>query len=138
HGGVFMPTVTTTSNAATPDGPQEIKSLTVAGDVSDSVLDAPGTVGAITVAGRVVASTGTRIQAGYNTGSKLGTLTAGAWGQAGSTLTTDLVSRAVGTFALKGNVARGFVGTADRGFIDILGSAAGVGLGTFTGTGTAT
>ena len=50
------------------------------GDATDLVLDAPAAVGSIAVAGRVAASTGTtRIQAGYNSGSKLGTLTAGAW-----------------------------------------------------------
>jgi hypothetical protein len=106
--------------------------------VLDSVIDAPASVGSITVGGRVATGIGsTRIQAGYNTGAKLGTLSAGAWGQAGSPATTDLVTRAVGTMTLKGNAARGFVGTTDRGFIDVLGNAAGVGLGTFTGTGTA-
>src|SRR5207248_2258113 len=78
------------------------------------------------------------LQAGYAGGAKLGSLTAGAWGQAGTSLTTDLVTRAVGTFALKGNAARGFAGTTDLGFVDVLGNAAGVGLGTFTATGTAT
>jgi hypothetical protein len=131
--------VSTSTIAAGAGGPQAVGTLTVAGDVIDSVLDAPATVGAITVGGRVASETGgTRIQAGYNLGSKLGTLAAGAWGLPGNPVTTDLVSRAVGTFALKGNAARGFVGTADDAFIDVLGSAAGVGLGTFTATGTST
>jgi hypothetical protein len=128
-----------TAAAKAKAGPQAIGSLTMAGDFTNSVLDAPASVGSITVGGRVTSlSSGARIDAGYNTGGKLGTVTVGAWGTAGIALTTDLVSQAVGTFSLKGNVARGFVGTADRAFVDILGSAGGVGLGTFSGTGTST
>lgn len=48
------------------------------------------------------------------------------------------MTRAVGTIALRGNAARGFVGTTDRGFIDILGNAGGVELGTFAANGTST
>src|SRR5262249_334083 len=98
-------TVAVTSTAVGPTGPQAIGSLSVAADVRDGVLDAPGTVGAITVGGRITffSSSGSRLQAGYNSGSKLGTLTAGAWGEAGFPVTTALVTRAVGTFALTGN-----------------------------------
>jgi hypothetical protein len=138
-GSITNSVVSANSTAVTAAGLQAIKSLTVAGDALDLVVDAPAAVGAIAVGGRVTSfSSNTRIQAGYNSGSKIGTLTAGAWGQSGNVLTTDLVSQAVGTFTLKGNTARGFVGTTDRGFIDVLGNASGMGLATFTGSGTAT
>lgn len=127
-------------NSTTPTiPPTAIGTLSATGDFSDSVLDAPNRVGTISVTGRITALSGVaRVQAGYSlfTGG-LGSLTAGAWGQAGINLTTDFVTRDVGTFNLKGNTARGFAGTADRGFIDILSNLAGVGLGTFSATGTA-
>jgi hypothetical protein len=136
-GSITASTMATDSTATTKTGPQAIQSLTAAGDFQDSTIDAPATVGTIGIGGRVVsASVETRVLAGYNSGAKLGTLSAGAWGQATGTLLTDLNTRAVGTFALKGNAVRGFVGTSDRAFIDILGNSAGVGLGTFTSTGT--
>jgi hypothetical protein len=138
-GSITTSTVSADSTATTKTGPQAIQSLTAAGDFQDSTIDAPATVGTISVGGRVFSNTvETRVLAGYNTGAKLGTLSAGAWGQAAGTLLTDLNTRAVGTFALKGNAVRGFVGTSDRAFIDILGNSAGVGLGTFTSTGTLT
>ncbi len=133
-------TSTIAINAGTPlaGAVQALGALTVAGDFSGSVLDAPATVGKIEVLGRIAGSSvETRIQAGYAAGNKLGSITAGAWGQAGSNFTTDLVTQSVGTFTLKGNAARGFVGTTDRGVIDILGNAGGIGLGTFSATGTA-
>jgi hypothetical protein len=125
-------TVAVNSTAATLAGPRAISTLTVAGDFDGSTLDAPGTVGTISVAGRVVNAS---VRAGYAPGSKLGSLTAGAWGQSISTSPVELVSQNVGTFTLKGNAGRGFAGTADVAFIDILGSVAGVGLGTFSATG---
>lgn len=129
-------TIVATATPATPTGPRAIGSLTVAGDAIDLVVDAPGPVGSIAVAGRVnTAATGTRIQAGYGVGAGLGSLTAGTWGLAGNQF-TELASQSVGTFTLKGNPARGIAGSADRAFIDILGNAGGVGLGTFTATGT--
>ncbi|HJZ92363.1 MAG TPA: hypothetical protein VKE40_15915 [Gemmataceae bacterium] len=135
----LLGSITTSTVAAGVSGPQSIGTLTVAGDIVGSVFDAPAAVTTISVGGRVTtSSSGTRIQAAYNTGAKLGSRTAGAWGQAGIALTTDLVTRAVGTFALKGNAARRFVGTTDLGFIDVLGNSAGVGLGKFTGSGTST
>src|SRR5262249_30189652 len=97
-GSVAGSTIAVNSTAATAAGPQAIRSLTVVGDALDLVLDAPAAVGSIAVGGRVTTlSSGTRIQAAYNTGAKLGTLTAGAWGQSGISLTTDLVTQAVGT-----------------------------------------
>jgi len=120
--------------------PRALGTLSVAGDFNNSVLDAPGAVGTISVAGRVASGSGSaRLQAGYaSVFGGLGTLTAGAWGSPAASTTTDLVTHHVGTFALKGNAGRGFAGTTDRGFIDILGNAAGVGLGTFSATGTST
>ncbi len=109
----------------------------MAGDFADSILDAPGTVGAISVVGQVFSKNiEAALDAGYASGSKLGTLTAEAWGQAGSTFSTDLIAQSVATFALTGNVGRGFTGTADDAFIDLLGASGGVGLGTFTASGT--
>jgi hypothetical protein len=127
-------------NSTTPTSPPlAIGTLSATGDFSDSVLDAPSRVGTISVAGRVTSlSSGTRVQAGYSQfNGGVGTLTAGAWGQPTASRTTDLVSDNVGTFSLKGNTARGFAGTTDLGFIDVLGETGGVGLGTFTATGTA-
>jgi hypothetical protein len=48
------------------------------------------------------------------------------------------VTQSVGTFKLIGNARRGFIGSMDNGFIDILGNSGGIGLGTFSATGTAT
>jgi hypothetical protein len=138
-GNLAGSTIAVDGVAATPAGLRAIVSLAVAGDFSDSTLDAPGTVGAVSVTGRVVSfASGVNLAAGYAAGSNLGSLSAGAWGQPGSNLSTDLVSQSVGTFKLVGNAARGFAGTAERAFIDVLGAAAGVGLGTFTATGTVT
>jgi hypothetical protein len=136
-GSINLSTVAVTGSASTKTGPQAVGTLSVAGDFSDSKLDAPATVGTISIAGRVFSNTlSTRLQAGYAAGSKVTSLSVGAWGQAGSSLTTDLISQSVGTFTLKGNAGRGFVGTADLAFIDLLGASAGVGLGTFTASGT--
>lgn len=138
-GSITSSTVAANSTAVTKSGPQAIQSLNLGGDFSDTTLDAAATVGTINIGGRVASNSfEARVLAGYNTGAKLGSLSAGAWGQAAGTLATNLSTRAVGTFALKGNAARGFVGTADRAFIDILGNNAGVGLGAFTSTGTLT
>jgi|GEM_PF-6109349 len=113
-------------------------SLSVNGDVVTSTLDVAGNVTSITVTGEVAASsTATRINAGYAVGSKLGSFTAGNMTSSGAG-SASLVSQAIGSINLKGNAARGFVGTTDNAFIDILGSSSGVGLGTFTATGAAT
>ena len=135
-GNVTSSNISADSTAVTPTGPQAVGALTVAGDFTDSTVDARATVGSVAVTGRASGTNRTRLLVGYATGSKLGSLTAGAWGQPGTSRTTDLSTRSVGTFSLKGNTARGFVGTADRAFIDILGNSAGIGLGTFTATGT--
>jgi hypothetical protein len=138
-GSIASSTVAVIGSAKATTGQQAVGTLSVAGDFVDSTLDAPATVGTISVTGRVFSnSSEARIEAGYANGSKLGSLTAGAWGESEKTITTDLVSQAVTTFALKGNTGRGFVGTADLAFIDLLGAAGGVGLGTFTASGTVT
>src|SRR5262249_24216207 len=81
-GNIVTSKISATSPAAGLTGPKAIGSLTVTGDIFDGVIDAPATVGSITVGGRVRAlSFSSRIQAGYNTGAKIGSLTAGAWGQ---------------------------------------------------------
>ncbi len=126
-----------TGSATTKAGPVALGTLSVAGDFVDSILDAPGTVGGISITGDVLSKNiEASLEAAYAPGSSLASLTAGAWGQAGSTFTTDLVSQSVATFSLTGNVGRGFVGTADDAFIDLLGASGGVGLGTFTASGT--
>src|SRR5262249_3379104 len=131
-------TIAINSAATTRTGPQALGSLSVAGDFFDSVLDAPANVGSISVLGRVFSGTSvTRVDAGYAASANLGSITAGAWGQSTSALTTDFVTQNVGAFALKGTAPRGFAGTMDRGFIDVLShSTAGIGLGTFTASGT--
>jgi hypothetical protein len=136
-GNIGSTTIAVTGSATSKTGPVALGTLSVAGAFFDSTLDAPGTVGGITVTGKVVSlASETSLDAGYATGSKLGSLTAAAWGKAGSTLTTDLISQSVATFSLTGNAAKGLTGTADDAFIDLLGAAGGVGLGTFTASGT--
>jgi hypothetical protein len=138
-GNINSSTIVATAGAPTTGVAQALGTLTVAGDFSDSVLDAPGSVGKMDVLGRIAAvTTSTRVQAGYESGSKVGSISAGAWGQASALETTDLVTQSIGSLTLKGNTARGFVGTTDGAFMDILGNAAGVGLGTFSGTGAVT
>lgn len=139
-GNVNNSTIALTSAATTKTGPQALGSLTVAGDLFGSVLDAPANVGSISVLGSIASGgTAMRVQAGYAAGSKLGSITAGAYGVSTGAFTTDLVTQSVGTFTLKGNTARGLAGTTTNGFIDILGKdTAGIGLGTFTASGTAT
>ena len=120
-------------------GLQALGTMTVAGDFTDSLLDAPASVGKIQVIGRVAAfSVETKIDAGYAASSGIGSIIAGAWGQTGISATTDLVTQSIASITLTGNTHRGFVGTSDEGFIDILGSTAGVGLGSFSATGAAT
>lgn len=123
-GNVASSIIAITSGATIPGGLQTLGTFTAAGDFVNSVLDAPATVGKIEVLGAITTTgVSTRVQAGYAAGSKLGSLTAGAFGKAGSTFTTDLVAQSVGTFTLKGNAARGFTGTTDNAFIDILGNS---------------
>jgi len=60
----------------------------VTGNRTDGVMDAGASVGTVAVGGRVTTvSTGTRIQVGYNTGARLGGLTAGTWVTSGLALT---------------------------------------------------
>ena len=138
-GNVLSSTIAINSTASAKGGAQALGTLTVAGDFVDSVLDAPGSVSSISVTGRIASvNAETKIQAGYAMGAKLGGLTAGAWGEAGSNITTDLVTQSVATMTLKGNVTRGYRGTTDEAFIDILGNTGGIGLGKFSATGAAT
>ena len=138
-GNVSGSTIALNSGFAVNGTMQALGTLSVAGDFVNSVLDAPLSVGSIDVRGRITSSgVGTRVQAGYQFANKLGSLSAGSWGTPGNTLITDLVTQNVGTFTLKGNSSRGFTGTTDAGFIDILGNSGGIGIGTFTASGAAT
>jgi hypothetical protein len=138
-GSITNSTISADGAATTPTGPVAIGTVNIAGDYTDSTLDAPLNVGTLSVAGRLTVGSGpTRVLAGYAAGNKLSTLTAGAWGIAGNTTTTDLSTNSLGSFAVKGNTGRGFAGTVDAAFVDILGSSAGIGLGTFSSTGTIT
>lgn len=138
-GNINASAIYVTSGATVAGAPQAIGMLTVAGDFHNSLLDAAATVVKIDIAGQVSdTAANTRIQAGYAAGSKLGSFTAASLGVAGSTFTTDVVAQSIGTFTLKGNAARGIAGAANHAFIDILGNAGGIGLGTFSATGTAT
>lgn len=136
-GNISSSFISADSTATTPTGAQAIQTLTVAGDfITNSQLDAPASVGSVSIGGVFGGnSTTTRLQAGYAPGSKLGSISAGAWGSPLNILTGDMTTQSVGTFALKGNAARGIAGTVDKAFIDILGASAGIGLGTFTATG---
>ncbi len=139
-GNVSSSTIAIDSAATVKGGLQALGSLSVSGDFADSLLDAPESVGSIKVLGRITTvTTGARIEAGYAAGAHLGTLTAGAWGEPGTLVTTNLVTQSVNSFTLVGNTHRGFAGTSDGAFIDTQGaSAAGVGLGTFTASGAVT
>jgi len=142
-GNIANSDIAITSGSAAKGGPVALSALTVAGDFSGSLLDAPASVGKIMVTGRINSGnvTDVGIDAGYTTGANIGSITAGAWGQAGNTVSTDLVTQSVGSIKLTGNTHRGFVGTTDNGFFDILGSSGGsaaIGLGTFSATGAAT
>ena len=137
-GNVANSLIAATSGITAGGGTQAIGSLSINGDFINSTVDAAANVASITILGESV-STGSsnRINAGYAVGSKLGSFTAGNINTT-STVTSNLVAQAIGSLTLKGNAARGFVGTADGAFIDILGSSSGVGLGTFTASGTVT
>jgi len=136
-GNVTNSSIDLDSSVSSVGGPLALGTLTVNGDFADSNLDAFASVNTITVVGRITSvTTGAKIQAGYATSAKIGALTAGAWGEAGISLATDLVTQSIGTITLKGNTHRGFVGTSDNAFVDILSSGmGGAGLGTFTASG---
>jgi fibronectin-binding autotransporter adhesin len=114
-------------------------SMTVAGDFSDSLLDAADAVSSIQVAGRITSLTHeSGIDAGYALGG-IGTLTAGAIGESGITFSTDIITQTIATITVKGNAHRGFAGTVDDAFVDLLGTGTkGNALGTFSATGAAT
>lgn len=134
-GNVSSSLIAATSGVTVKGGLQALGTLSVNGDFLNSTVDAAANVSSVTILGQSVATgSNNRINAGYAPGSKLGSFSAGSITTT-STTTSNLISQAIGSITLKGNAARGFVGTADNAFIDILGSSNGVGLGTFTATG---
>lgn len=137
-GNVSSSSIAATSGVTVAGATQGLGSLTINGDFLNSSLDVQANVGSINIVGQSISSfTVNRISAGYGAGSKLASFTAGNLSAIG-TIANNLVSQAIGTLTVKGNASRGFVGTLDNAYVDILGSSAGVGLGTFTANGAAT
>jgi hypothetical protein len=138
-GNISGSTIAITSGATVGGTLQALGTLTVAGDFAFSILDAPASVGKIDVRGKISGEgSPMRLQAGYDAGSKIGSITAGALGSTTANSVNEIISQSIGSITLKGNASRGFVGTTDNVLIDILGASNGVGLGTFSATGTAT
>jgi hypothetical protein len=125
------------ANATAASGTKVLGTLKIASDYfSSAIVDVPASVGTVTINGLI--STASNINAGYATGARLENLNVGVWGSPNDTVGSRLSTQSVGTFAVKGNAARGFTGSVRLGFFDILGYNAGVGIGKFTASGNVT
>lgn len=134
QGNVGFSTFTVLANATASSGITVLSALTIAGDFFSSTLDVAATVGSATVVGQVASAA--QLNLGYASGASLKVMNVGTWGTASDGTSSRLASQSIGTFAVKGNVARGLAGFVRLGFFDVLGNAAGVGIGSFTATGT--
>ncbi len=108
-----------------------LENLSVAGDFVSSSLDVPGRVFSVSIGGNLgMGNTApSRIAAGYLPNSRLDSLTAGA------VFGAEVLSTSVTSVKITGNAGRRLMGNFDDGFMDVIGNAANVGLGSFTATG---
>ncbi len=103
----------------------------MAGDFVSSSLDAPGRVLAVLVGGNLGMNdtASSQIAAGYATGARLDSLTAGALFGA------EVVSYSVTNVKITGNAGQRLTGNFGAGFMDVIGNIGNVGLGSFSATG---
>lgn len=136
-GNVDTSVIGINSGSGTTGALEASSSFFVTGDFADSILDAPGSIAKFQVNGRVASPSGeAAVFAGYSEDAKIGSFTAGALGQPGNNSETRIVTNHIGSMNLTGHVKRGFSGSVDNTFIDILGNLNDVGLGSFNAKGT--
>jgi hypothetical protein len=115
--------------ASTSTTAPALTTLSAAGDFFNSSLDVPGRLMNFIVGGTVSQANNTYLAAGYATGAHIDSIIAGAW------VSDNLTAFSVSSFKVTGNAARAIAGNVGASFFDIIGSLAGVGLGTFSATG---
>jgi hypothetical protein len=116
-------------NNASPTTPA-LKTFAVPADLESfdaTSVDVPGRVLSFRVGGEV--SFG-RLAMGYAPGARIDSLSVGQWYH------NDLTAFSVSSFKVTGNGTSGLAALGGDSFIDVIGNIAGVGLGTFSATGT--